>query len=254
MLSQGIACERIGIRTTKHYNPPLVRLTLIINIKRGNLKIPELFCSPTMLTKFTSLLCFSALSLSAYAQSKAPDLAKGQAIASQVCAACHMADGNSTISVNPKLAGQHAAYLAKQLNNFKPASSGKAERENPVMLGFASSLSNEDVLNVSAWFASQKQKGGEAKNTATLALGQQIYRGGIKSKSVSACAGCHSPNGAGIPALYPRIGGQHAEYIEAQLLAFRDGKRNNSKEMSGVVARMNDAEIKAVSDYIAGLH
>jgi cytochrome c553 len=183
-----------------------------------------------------------------------PDPAKGQQIAAQACAACHGADGNSTSPSNPKLAGQHADYLYKQLQNFKVKPGAKeAERANAVMAGFAASLSDADMRNVAAWYASQKLKPSAARNADTVELGQKIWRGGIAAKSVPACAGCHSPNGAGIPAQYPRLGGQYADYTEAQLVAFRQGVRKNSAQMTSIAARMSDAEIKAVSDYIAGL-
>jgi cytochrome c553 len=178
-----------------------------------------------------------------------PDLAKGQAIATQVCMTCHTADGSRGAPANPILQGQHPEYLVKQLREFK---SGK--RANPVMQGFAATLSEEDMRNVSAFYASKQAKPGAAKVKATVSLGEKIYRGGIADRSIPACAGCHSPNGAGIPSQYPRLGGQHADYTEAQLIAFRAGKRNNNLQMTGVAAKMNDAEIKAVSDYIAGLH
>ena len=177
-----------------------------------------------------------------------PDLAKGEAKYTQVCAACHGADGNSGIPANPKLAGQHPQYLLKQLQEFK---SGK--RANAIMTGFASMLSDEDMKNISAWLAAQKAKPGFAKDKELVALGERIYRGGIPDRQIAACAGCHSPNDAGIPAQYPRMSGQHADYTEAQLTAFRAGARSNSVQMNQVAAKMNDREIKAVSDYIAGL-
>lgn len=182
-----------------------------------------------------------------------PDAAKGQKVASEVCGACHGADGNSTTPVNPKLAGQHADYLYKQLVNFKPQGDKPAERANPVMAGFAAALSDADMRNVAAWFASQAIKPASAKNKAVVEQGQKIYRAGIAEKGVPACAGCHSPNGAGIPAQYPRLAGQFADYTEAQLTAFRQGTRKNSSQMTTIAARMSDAEIKAVSDYVAGL-
>jgi len=175
------------------------------------------------------------------------DLAKGQAISTQVCAACHTADGSRGSPANPILAGQHPEYLAKQLADFK---SGK--RKSAVMAGFAGTLSDDDMRNVAAFYASKSAKPGFAKNKDTVALGQQIYRGGIAAKGVPACAGCHSPNGAGLPVQYPRVGGQHGDYTEAQLLAFRTPARANA-QMSAIAAKMNEAEIKAVSDYIAGL-
>lgn len=190
----------------------------------------------------------ATLTFSVQAQSAKPDLAKGAASYGQVCVACHAADGNSTIAENPKLAQQHPEYLVKQLQEFK---AGK--RENAVMLGFASALSDEDMRNIAFWLATQKATPGFATNKDTVRLGERIYRGGIADRQIAACAGCHSPNGAGIPAQYPRLAGQHATYTEAQLKAFRDGARHNNAQMTGVAAKMNDREIKAVADYIAGL-
>jgi cytochrome c553 len=182
-----------------------------------------------------------------------PDLAKGKEIMQQ-CLACHGADGNSSASSYPKIAGQHAEYLYKQLNNFRVGKGGeKPLRDNSSMAAFAAALSDEDMRNVSAYLAAQQQTLSSASNKATLALGEKIYRGGIVEKKIPACAGCHSPNGAGVPAQYPRLGGQHAQYTESQLKAFRDGKRNNSEQMSMIAERMSDKEMEAVSDYIAGL-
>ena len=177
-----------------------------------------------------------------------PDLAKGEASFMAVCAACHGPDGNSVITVNPKLAQQHPEYLVKQLTEFK---AGK--RANPIMMGMAAALSPEDMKNIAYWVSSKKATPGAAKEKELVALGERIYRGGIADRQIPACAGCHSPNGAGIPAQYPRLSGQHADYAVAQLTAFRDGVRNNSLQMTGVAAKLNDREIKAVSDYIAGL-
>jgi cytochrome c553 len=118
----------------------------------------------------------------------------------------------------------------------------------------ASIASEEDMKQIAAFYASKSAKPGFAQNKDTVALGEKIYRGGIASKQVPACAGCHSPNGAGIPAQYPRIGGQHSDYAEAQLLSFRSGARANSAQMMGIASKLNDAEIKAVADYVAGLH
>lgn len=190
----------------------------------------------------------ATLTFSVQAQSAKPDLAKGAASYAQACVACHAADGNSTIAENPKLAQQHPEYLVKQLKEFK-----EGKRENAVMLGFASMLSDEDMRNIAFWLASQKATPGFATNKDTVRLGERIYRGGIADRQIAACAGCHSPNGAGIPAQYPRLAGQHATYTEAQLKAFRDGARHNNAQMTGVAAKMNDREIKAVADYIAGL-
>ncbi|MDD0839160.1 c-type cytochrome [Curvibacter sp. HBC61] len=177
-----------------------------------------------------------------------PDLVKGEASYAS-CAACHGADGNAGSPAYPKLAQQHPEYLVKQLQEFK---SGK--RANAVMSGMAAGLSDEDMKNISYWLASKKQKAGFAKDKELVALGERIYRGGIADRQIAACAGCHSPNGSGIPSQYPRLGGQHADYTAAQLTAFRDGVRKNSLQMTGVAAKLNDREIKAVADYIAGLH
>ena len=178
----------------------------------------------------------------------APDAAKGQAIAAQVCSACHAADGSRGSPAYPILGGQHPEYLNKQLQEFK---AGK--RANAIMQGFAGTLSEDDMRNVAAFYASKPAKPGAAKDKDLATLGEKIYRGGLADRNVPACAGCHSPTGAGIPAQYPRIAGQHADYTEAQLLAFRGKARANNAQMMGVAAKMNDREIKAVSDYIAGL-
>lgn len=182
------------------------------------------------------------------------DVAKGQQIAAQICAACHNPDGNSTVAANPKLAGQHAAYLYKQLKNFKAEGGKPAERNNPIMGGMVAALTDQDMLNVAAFYAGQTQIGEQAKVPAIEAA-QKLYRAGDAARGLPACAACHGPAGAGIPAQYPRIGGQFAEYTEAQLEAFRSGERANdpNRMMRAVAAKMSDAEIKAVSDYVAGL-
>ena len=195
-----------------------------------------------------ALLAAPALAATPAAAAAKPDLAKGQAISTQVCVACHASDGSRGSPANPILAGQHPEYLVKQLQEFK---SGK--RNNAVMKGFAGTLSDDDMKNVAAFYASKSAKSGFAKNKDGVKLGEKIYRGGIADKAVPACAGCHSPNGAGVPAQYPRVGGQHADYTEAQLVAFRSGARTNSDPMTSIAARMSDAEVKAVSDYLAGL-
>ena len=204
-----------------------------------------------------SLLTAAALAAPAFpafsageapAAAKKPDLVKGEASFTAVCAACHGADGNSAIAANPKLSQQHPEYLVKQLQEFK---SGK--RNDPVMKGFASALSDDDMKNIAYWVTSKAAKPGFAKDKDLVSLGERIYRGGIQDRNIAACAGCHSPNGAGIPAQYPRLSGQHADYTAKQLVEFRDGKRANSVQMTQVAAKLNDKEIKAVADYIAGL-
>jgi cytochrome c553 len=177
-----------------------------------------------------------------------PDAAAGEAKFGTVCVACHGAGGASGTPANPKLAAQHPAYIFKQLQEFK---SGK--RQNPIMQGFASQLSDQDMKNIAAYLGSQKPSPGFASNKDLVTMGEKIYRGGIQNRAVPACAGCHSPNGAGIPAQYPRVGGQFADYTAAQLKAFRDGIRKNSVPMAQIAGKLNDREIAAVADYMAGL-
>ncbi|WP_332775005.1 c-type cytochrome [Polaromonas sp.] len=177
-----------------------------------------------------------------------PDLVKGEASFTAVCASCHGADGNSGTPGNPKLSQQHPEYLVKQLQEFK---SGK--RNNAVMKGFASALSDDDMKNIAWWVTSKKAKPGFAKDKELVSIGERIYRGGVSDRQIPACAGCHNPTGAGIPSQYPRLGGQHADYTATQLTAFRDGGRKNSPPMSQVAAKLNDKEIRALADYIAGL-
>ncbi|WP_246120768.1 c-type cytochrome [Chitinolyticbacter meiyuanensis] len=177
------------------------------------------------------------------------DPAKGKQIVDTVCAACHGADGNSVAAANPNLAGQHPEYIVKQLTEFK-----KQVRKNPVMLGMASPLSDADMKNVAAYFAAQQPKAKGASDKALIEAGKKIYRGGIAAKGVPACMACHSPNGAGIPAQFPRVAGQHNSYTEAQLKAFRSGERANNTVMTQVAAKLSDAEIKAVSEYIQALN
>jgi cytochrome c553 len=179
----------------------------------------------------------------------AGDAAKGAEIATVVCAACHGPDGNSVIAANPKLAGQHPEYLAKQLNEFK---SGK--RANAVMGPMSTTLASaEDVLNVAVYFSAQAPKGGTAKTNGNGSDGEKIYKGGILAKGVPACASCHSPNGSGIPAQFPRLAGQHAEYNLVQMKAFRSGERANAPMMRVIASKMSDPEMEAVVDYIQGL-
>tara|TARA_R110001599_G_scaffold64023_4_gene179474 strand:- start:157272 stop:157943 length:672 start_codon:yes stop_codon:yes gene_type:complete len=164
------------------------------------------------------------------------------------CIACHGAAGNSSIAQNPKLAGQHGAYIHKQLMEFKTPS-----RNSPIMAGIAKALTEQDIADLVAYMAKQKPSPGAAKNPATVELGKKIYRGGIAEKNVPACAACHSASGAGIPAQFPRLAGQHQEYIATELMKFRSGERKNSEQMTQISSRMSDAEIQAVSDYVAGL-
>lgn len=185
---------------------------------------------------------------SAAPAASAPDANKGAVISNGVCVACHTNDGSRGSPANPILQGQHPEYLAKQLAEYKAGT-----RENAIMRGMASVLSDADMKNVAAFYASKQAKPGAAKNKDLAALGEKIYRGGIAERAIAACTACHGPTGAGLPVQYPRLGGQHADYVEAQLLAFRGGIRKNNAAMTGVAAKLNDREIKAVSDYVAGL-
>jgi cytochrome c553 len=192
-----------------------------------------------------------ALTLPAQAATPAPafkpDLARGQQLAA-ACMACHTADGTRGAPANPILQGQHPEYIVKQLTEYK---SGK--RKNAIMQGMAAGLSEEDMKHIAAFYASKPAPKGFAANKDTVALGESIWRGGIKAKGVPACAGCHGPTGSGMPAQYPRIAGQHAAYTEAQMNAFRLGERANNAQMVTIAGKMNEREIKAVSDFAAGL-
>lgn len=216
------------------------------------------FLMSLAMRKIATLFTFSFFAVSVFAappgEPPEVDLSNGEKIAGEQCLACHGVNGNSSASIYPKLAAQHADYTYKQLMNFKIQEGEEvAKRQNGIMAGFASALSEQDMRDLAAYYEAQELKPGVATNKELLELGQKIYRAGIAKKEVPACAGCHSPNGAGIPAQYPRLGGQHAEYTALQLKGFRDGVRNNSTQMSVISARMSDEEIKAVSDYIAGL-
>ena len=205
----------------------------------------------TVLRLLSSLLlatCAASVMANESQPAAKADVAKGEAISNGVCVACHTNDGSRGSPANPILQGQHPEYLAKQLSEFK---AGK--RVNAIMKGFATTLSEQDMKNVAAYYAGKKAKSGFAKNKDLATLGEKIYRGGIADRNIPACSGCHSPSGAGMPAQYPRLAGQHGDYIQAQLTAYRGGLRNNNVQMTGVAAKLNDREIQAVSDYIAGL-
>lgn len=178
----------------------------------------------------------------------AADVAAGGKIVGSTCAACHGADGNSPAPTFPKLAGQSAEYIAKQLNEFKSGA-----RNNAIMAPLASVLSAEDVKNVAAYFAAQKPALGTAKSNGKGSLGEKIYKGGIAANRVPACASCHGASGAGIPAQFPRLAGQHADYTLAQMKMFDSGERANAPMMKVIAARMSGDEMTAVADYIQGL-
>jgi cytochrome c553 len=165
------------------------------------------------------------------------------------CITCHGPKGQSAVATWPKLSAQHAAYTAKQLKNFK-----EGTRVNAIMMGMSMPLNEQDMINIGTFLSQQAPSQGVAQSKDALTLGKSIYGGGIASKGVPACAGCHSPNGAGIPAQYPRQGGQWAEYSYNQLVNFREGTRKNSTQMTSIATKLSDQEMKAVSDYMAGLH
>ena len=212
---------------------------------------------------FSFLLLAGVLGVAQANEAAAPAAPKGDAVAGQakaaVCGACHNPDGNSAIPVNPKLAGQGAKYLAKQLHDFK---SGK--RANPVMMGMAAGLSDQDILDISAYFAAQKSTT-NAADPAQVKAGEKLWRGGNLQSGVLACTGCHGPSGRGnVLAAYPALRGQHADYVEIQLKAFRAAargdltgdKRENDPEgmMRGVAKNLSDSEIKAVAQFVSGLY
>ena len=186
--------------------------------------------------------------LAATPAGKTADVAKGKQIAEQVCAACHGADGNSVASANPTLAGQHPAYLYAQLQAFKAG-----VRKNPIMMGMAAPLSDDDMRNVAAYFGSQSVKPREASDKSQMDLGRQIYRSGNPLTRVPACMACHGPAGKGIPVQFPRLGSQHAAYVLKQLNDFKAGTERKNQTMAEIASRMSDAEMKAVAEYISGL-
>ncbi len=205
--------------------------------------------------KRSLLLSLLLVAGSLQAQDQAPDLAKAKQIAETLCGACHGPDGNSPISANPKIAGQIPDYLFKQLKDFKGWNGAKPERESAVMSAMVAGLEENDMKALAEYFSSHKLQPEAATNADTINRGQQIWRAGIPEKGVPACAACHGPAGAGMPAQYPRISGQFADYTESQLKAFRDGVRaNDPNQMMRMIAlKMTDPEIKAVADYAAGL-
>ena len=196
-----------------------------------------------------------AAALTVFAASGALAQDKPPAQVSQVCAACHGADGNSVAAANPKLAGQFPEYLQKQLRDFMPQKGKKPARQSAVMNGMAANLSDTDVQAVASYYGAQALRPAAATNKDLASEGQKLWRGGDAARGVPACAGCHGPSGAGIPAEFPRLGGQFAEYLVAQLQAFRSGARANdpSGMMRGGAAHLSDGQIKALAEYAAGL-
>lgn len=202
------------------------------------------------------LLTGAAISAQAQTTPAKGDAAQAQSIANQVCAACHAADGNSVAPANPKLAGQPAEYITKQLRNFKAALQDPSKdgvRKSAVMGAMVANLSDQDMLNLGAYFSANAIKSGTAK--VPYGAGQKLYRGGNAATGVPACAACHGPSGAGLPSQFPRLGGQHADYILGQLKAFRSGERGNDagKMMRVIANKMSDQEMQAVANYASGL-
>ena len=172
---------------------------------------------------------------------------------SAACAGCHGMDGNSLVPTFPKLAGQGAKYTAKQLADFK----ANETRKNEIMLGMAAALSEEDMADIGAFYASQNLAGPAPADESKLELGRQIYKGGILTEGIPACQACHGPKGAGVPGSgYPQVGGQYVDYTLAQLKAFREGARANDDKMlmRSIMKDMTDEQLEAVANYIATLH
>ena len=201
-------------------------------------------------------LAANGIALAQEASAK-PDLAKAKQTANQLCAACHGADGNSAVPANPNLAGQQAAYITAQLEHFK-----SGVRNNAIMAGMVAALTPADMHALGIYFSQQKSKAAGIKDRELALAGQKLYRGGNVATGLPACAACHSPDGAGIPSRYPRLGGQHADYALAQLKAFKAGERGmdkggkdaNGRVMAQVAARLSDQEMQAVVQYASGLY
>lgn len=207
-------------------------------------------------TAFAVLITVALAPASAAEKTKtAPDLGQAKKIAETVCVACHGADGNSPTSANPILAGQGSAYLFKQLAEFKASDGKPALRNNPTMAGMTATLSVDDMQGLALYFSQQKRKPASATDEKLVAVGKNLWRKGDFDKGIPACAGCHGPTGAGVPAQYPRLAGQYSEYTELQLKNFRSEERSNDpgKMMRSIADKLSDKQIKALADYIAGL-
>jgi len=178
------------------------------------------------------------------------ELEQAKKIVTNLCIACHGIDGNSPLPVNPNLSGQHAGYITKQLMQFK-----NGERDNAVMKGMVANLTEQDMINLGSYFEQQKQNLLFAKSNGENSLGEKIYRAGVATKGLPACASCHGPAGHGIPDLYPRLNSQHAAYTISQLNAFRLETRmnDNAMMMRTIAQKLTDKEMNAVADYIQGL-
>jgi len=261
----------LGKKSCKYRAQTILGIFAKVNIMRQSSKISKLTGLRTgfVFLSIFALIGISGATMAADTAAMAPaakaavpgkpkvDPVAGEALYSNgdakrgvtACITCHGPKGQSAVSAWPKLSAQHAAYTNKQLKNFKEGS-----RANPIMMGMAAALTEEDMQNIAAYLVRQPLSQGTAQNKETIELGQSIYRGGIAAKGVPACAACHSPTGSGIAAQYPLLGGQWADYTNAQLIAFREGVRKNSIQMTTIATKLSDAEMKAVSDYMAGLH
>lgn len=198
--------------------------------------------------KQLNTLVLSLLSLSAIPVIAADEITSAEKTVQTVCAACHGLDGNSAVALNPKLAGQLPEYLLKQLTNFK-----EGKRANAVMAGMVANLTPDDMKNLADYYAAKKITLAKGKSNGVGSLGEKIYRAGNPSSGVPACASCHGANGAGIPKQFPRLSAQHSDYTLTQMKAFRSGERANAPMMMTIAAKMTDAEMQAVSDYVQGL-
>lgn len=202
--------------------------------------------------RFTLIAAVIALSTtSIMAATPKPDIARGKEIAETVCVACHAADGNSVISIYPKIAGQHAGYAYAQAMAIKNMT--RTTGLSATMVPMVAEMTDQDMQNVVAFFATQHVKQGQADpKPEELKLGAQIYRGGNPATKVPACMACHGPSGSGIPEIYPRLSSQHADYTVTQLKAFRDGTRKHDM-MDPIATRLTDDQITAVANFIQGL-
>lgn len=206
--------------------------------------------------KFVASLVAALAATSAFANAPAAapaskgDPKAAESIVNQVCAGCHSVDGNSVVAANPKLAGLNAEYINKQLTDFKSGA-----RKNAIMSGMVATLTPQDMLNLAAYFSAQQPKPATSKDEALALQGQKIFRGGVMGAGVPACASCHGPQGKGIPTQFPRLAGQHGDYVYTQLNAFRLEERSNdaAKMMRTIAAKLTDADMKAVASYIQGL-
>ena len=196
------------------------------------------------------VIAFISFTISAESTLSSSELASSKRIINNLCIACHAIDGNSSVPANPKLAGQHAAYITKQLKNFK-----MGLRENAVMAGMVANLTEEDMKNLGYYFSEQNILLSSAKKNGVGSIGENIFRAGIKNKGVAACASCHGPSGHGIPDKYPRLNAQHSEYTLAQLNSFRLELRKNDPDgvMRTIAQKLTEQEMRSVADYIQGL-